>query len=70
MRERGVYAKQSGDFNPGGIGLAFQAVEIDLGGGQAGMAEEGRDLVEVISGLLAQHGGGVAQGVDSYLCGI
>ena len=65
-----VEAEEGGDFNPRGIGLAFQAVEIDLGGGETGVTEESRDLVKVIAGLLAQHGGGVAQGVDSYLCGI
>ncbi len=65
-----VEAEQSRDFNPRGIGLAFQAVEVDLGGGQTGMTEEIRDLVEVISGLLAQHGGGVAQGVDADALGV
>jgi hypothetical protein len=34
------------------------------------MTEEGGDLLDIVAGLLAEHGGGVAQGVDGDVIGI
>ena len=60
-----IEAEKGGDAEPGGIGLAREAVEVDLSGGEAGVTKEGGNLVDVITGLLAEHSGGVTKGMDT-----
>ena len=65
-----VEAEEVGDFKPGGVVAAFDVVEVDLGDGESGVAEEAGDGFEVVAGFFAEHGGGVAQGVDGDVGGV
>ena len=63
-------AEEVSDFEPGEVGASLEVVEVDLGGDEGGVAEEAGDGAEVVAGLFAEHGGGVAQGVDGDAGGV